>query len=258
MSLLSALPSPSAAVTLAGGLTFGVYSVYSFGWDLIDFYIEQREMDAPFLSFITGALCTLGGLALVRAGRRLFVLNGARTYRQLLRTLFQSAEVRSALGEDVRRATLARMQRYGRNHAYERVGAAQPAQAQAAAAPLPAGGVMAPHYRRVCYLPAGPCYRSAKDGWARYWRSRRLQFSLHLTGSRGGGLVSAEFETPLRGEFDNTNLLVVDVLDRGEQILLSRHWDERKRKQDLLDAHDQRAGIDRDGADITSDKIVKV
>ena len=211
-------------------------------------------MDAPFLSFITGALCTLGGLALYRVGRRFFVLNGARSYRQLLRTLFQSPEVRTALGEDVRKATLARMQRYGRNHTYERVGAAQTAHA----APIPAGGVVAPHYRRVCYLPAGPCYRSAKDGWARYWRSRRLQFSLHLVGSRASGLVSAEIEQALRGEFDNTNLLVVDVLDRGEQVVLTRHWDERKRKQDLTDTDDQRMGISRDGADITSDKIVKV
>jgi len=183
-----------------------------------------------------------------RAGRRLVLLRAARSYRQLLRTVFASADVRERLGDDVRKQTLARMQRYGRNHAWETAGTSGAAAAKA---------MVAPNLRLVSFLPQGFAYRPHRDAWARYWRSRRLHFLVYVCGSRGGALVTAEVEQSLRGE-DQTTLLALELVDRGEQLVLTGRdlAKEGKRKQDLMDKQEEAVGATR-GKDLLSRTVVK-
>ena len=247
-----------------------MYSIYSFGFDLTDFYLEHREVDAAPLSFLTGAGCTLLSLLGWKVGRRAFQIKAGRAYRQILRTAWNSEEVRAKLGEDVRAKTIARMQRYGRNHAFERAPAAaatsslsssssasaSSSTSAAAAAAAGPSGLCAANFRLVSFLPMGLAHRGEKDGWGRWWVSRRLQFLVGLHGSRGSAVLAAEVEQPIRAELDTTNLLVLDIIDQGQQVVLTKHAQPSKTKQDFLDRTDQHKGITT-GTELLSKKVTR-
>ena len=193
---------------------------------MIDFYLEHRELDAPYLAFFTGIGCTAISLGWYRLTRRFFVLKSGRMYREVLRTVFKNDIVRMRLGEDVKTRTLQRMQRYGR----ETIGET----------------TVAPNFRYVSFLPARLRYRKEKDGWAKYWQPRRLQVTVWVEGSQGGGLVTAEVEQMLRGEYDDVNVCVVDLLDKGEQLLVRPSTEIGKRKNDLNSLEEEKTGLSQE------------
>jgi len=258
-------------------MTFGIYSLYSFGFDLCDFYEENRPIDAAPLSFLTGAAATLLAMAVWRVGRRAFRLKSARAYRTLLRTLWAHPDVRAKLGEDVRAKTIQRMQRYGRNHAWERAALVTPAASSSSTSSSATAAatravpphlvreldppICAPNLRLVTYIPARFSSRPERDAWARWWLSRRLQFLVALHGSRGSGIASAEIEMPLRSEADYTNLLVLDVLQRGEQVALVKRTDgaatSEQSKSRLMESSDEKRGdgVMRERGELLSTKI---
>jgi hypothetical protein len=278
---------------LAGGAG-ACYFVAQGGLQLTGFFVEHRPHDAPVVAFLLGAGVAVACGLVYRLGRKLFLLRAARSYRQLLRTVFASPEVRERLGEDVRKVTIARMQRFGRNHAWEAVGnPAASAAVTSAAASSPAKKMVSANLRLVSFLPQGFALRRHRDAWARYWRSRRLHFIVAVhgsgpttaaatssdssssssttnaaaaaTGPTVTGLVCAEIEQSLRGE-DQTNVLTVELVQQGEQIVLTPRTPAEaegaankkttKMQHSLLDAQEQCTGATR-GKDLLSRKVDK-
>lgn len=253
------VPSPSlSSVSIAGGVTFGVYSVYALGFDLIDFFLEQREADAPYLAFFTGAACTLTSAALYRVTRRAYALSARRMYREVLHTVFRNEAVRERLGEDVRARTLRRMARYNKSIPVGTAAAADiaPVQLQGAFA-APFTSVVAPYYRYASFLPFTPAYRPTREAWFKYFQPRRLQLSFYVEGSLGGGVVTAEVEQALRGEYDDVTACVLDLLTSGEQLIVQPHYDVLKESTSrVIDAKDEPKGYSTE-RDLLSKKVRK-
>ena len=260
-----------SSVALAGGVTLSIYSLYSFSFNLVDFYLEEREIDAPYLSYITGAAASLLAVATYRFSRRLFLLRASRAYRTVLKTAFTSETVRARLGEDVRRHTIARMQRYGRNHAFDgapTLGTPEATASHASYLASLSSAHVAPNLRYVSFIAQAPSNRPWRDAWPRWFSSRRLQFMVGLHGQSPvdgrpvAGVLQAETEHSLRNDWEVINVALLDCLESGEQIVLVKHGAaERKRKQDLMDPQDEKAaggggGVMRD-REILSKTIIK-
>lgn len=252
-------------------MTVGLYSLYSFGFNLVDFYLEEREIDAAYLSYLTGAATSLLAVATYKFSRRLLLLRASRAYRTVLKTAFSSEAVRLRFGDDVRARSIQRMQRYGRNHAFDAPPTLATPEATAShaayIASLPSPHV-APHMRYVSFIAQAPASRPWRDAWPRWFTSRRLQFIVALHGQSPvdgrpvAGVLQAETEHSLRNDWEQINVMLVDCLERGEQIVVVKHGAaERKRKQDLMDPQDEHTaggggGVMRD-REILSKTIVK-
>lgn len=228
-------------VGLAGGLTYGIYSLYSASFSLVDFFLDHRPDDAPFLAFFLGCGTTVLALGAYKLGRRVFVLKAGRMYREALKVAMANDAVRAQLGEDVRAVTLKRMAKSTKSPS------ASVGSPSSSASGSPSSSSSLPpsvHFRSASFLPGSLRYRPAKESWSRYWQPRRLQVQVWLEGSRAGGLMQAEVEQTLRAEWDEVNVCTVDLLGKGEQIVVKAHYDTRKQHTgDMASVREEKLGF---------------
>lgn len=241
--------SLAPSVSIAGGLTYGIYSLFSSSFSLVDFFLEHREGDAPYLAFLLGAATTVVSVGVYKVGRRAFVLKPARMYKEAMRMVLSSEAVKERLGDDVRAVTLQRM--------------ARSASTKKSSAPFSSSSSSSSstppmmNFRTVSFLPASLRYRPTKDSWARYWQPRRLQVSVWIQGSKGGGLVQAEVEQALRAEWDEVNVCTVELLEQGEQIIVKPHYDTRKAKSgEISSLREEKLGFSEE-RDLLSQEVRK-
>ena len=168
------------------------YSVYALSADLIVFMssIEHRHtLEAAFLS---GAAVAASGVLFLSIARRYALqVHLPPLYKQCLRRVRNDDTVKQLIGHRLL------------------VGSQSPPAAQFSksdtlvpSAPAASSStVSASGFRVVNCLPPGPRWRRVTGvtywGWERFWRPRRAQFVVSLSGERGSAVLLAQVDSKL-------------------------------------------------------------